>query len=79
MMIKTVSTVGWSACYETPPETLGRMVSRYIGPRVEATLDSEQLVSGLDFYRVLITVTPIKDKRGRYIIRHGKRKRGIER
>jgi hypothetical protein len=74
--IAPATMIGWSGFWND--ETLGWRTSTFVasGPRAlrRDSMDSEQRESpaGTKFIRCRITVTPIKDKRGRYIARYGK-------
>ena len=82
--LKSVTGKGWSGLYNDG--TLGWCVSYFVDPYPQSLNEHQREVLGIlvkhpqgwcngDMYRVQITVTPIKNKRGKYIIKRARRAR----
>ena len=79
--IAKVTGIGWCGRYKNGEKRLGWLLSPFIEPRCPMGLSSEQrksLAGHQDyaqskFYRVRVTIEPLLDKRGNYIVRLPKR------
>lgn len=80
--VKTVTGLGWVGLYYDG--SLGWLLSDFVcaGSPARLTNDQRKALAGSpeyaggqpsDFYCVEITMRPLKDKRGRYIVKRGKR------
>ena len=82
---KGVTGVGWSGTYYGERQ-LGWLVSEFVDTYPHNLNHAQRMALGLDantrgvaasnMYRVRITITPLKDKRGRYIVKRTRRKDG---
>lgn len=81
---KKVVGFGWCGCYEgTSAHCLGWLMPPFVSHKQNASLTSDQLKAlGLlpnkqfarsDMWRVRITIEPVKDKRGKYVVRRAKK------
>jgi hypothetical protein len=73
--VAPVKTVGWTGQWNDG--TLGWRTSTFLNGGTETmdTAQTDAIKAGGDgrFFRCRITVTPLKDSRGRYITRKGRR------
>lgn len=83
---KKVIGYGWCGCYSgTSDHRLGWLMPPFVSHKQSASLTTEQRKAlGLlpnkdyatgDMWRVKVTIEPVKDKRGKYIVRRARRAR----